>query len=452
MKKSWRDLQNRVYFIPLLYCLIALLFAALVVHMELVHIDQLARIVPAVFLTEAPLAQTIHASMIGALLTLITVSFSSILVVLTLYAGQFSPRVIQDFLERKDTLRILGLFMGTFIFSLITLYFTRSAERQVISPSFGVLLAILCLGNFGYFIHHVAKSIQINNIIETMTREIISVVDRTIDNIKTNDLIRTSLLKPAKLATEAVAEVTYGAQGFIRHIDMGALVKLSSEYNVMLLFRRELGDYVEDEDVIVRAYCYDPVVEFSQGELFQRIRDTITIGEQRGTREDVEFGIIKLVEIALRAMSPGINDPNTAVLCINKLGAVLRKIGTELEKIYYYDEDMVVRVLVNNLAFKPLLYNTYYQLREYGKDDVSVNAALIDSLIQIVHNQGYTGGENVWEICKYILEGINPTRFPGLDLQHINGKVQRLARIVGVDDAADVLLKKSAGSLRDTLE
>ncbi len=390
---------------------------------------------PAVLFTGAILARNLFSAMVGALLTMITVSFSTIMVVLTLYSGQFTPRITRDFIQGRVPMRVLGVFMGSFVFSIVSLYSLDKAadEHSLLSPFVGVILAMACLAFFGYFIQHVARSVQINHIIDGISQDITRAVQRDIDEIEESDTLKRYFdERPEDLSAEPLVEIPIPEAGFVNGIDYPGLVQVASEHDVMLNLETRVGEYLEEDDIAATVYAYsgaDPSVDNLSAEIAAKL----SCGTDRDSTEDVEFGIIILVEVALRAISPGINDPNTAIYCISKLGPILRMIGRELESLYYHDEDSVMRLHVQNLEFSDLLYGTYQQLRVYGKGDVSVLGALLDSISVIADGEQPVATNDLWELAHYLVSGLDIDSIPDMDRRYLNRKIRDLARTLSAD-------------------
>ncbi len=428
--KRIRTLLNSVYIIPVSYSLFGLLLAFFVIYIDVRHIVELD-FLPSFLMTEGDLARSIFSSLVGALLTMTTVSFSTIMVVLTLYSAQFTPRITRDFLERRAPLRVLGLFMASFIFSIISLYALGQMDGTwaMLSPFIGVVLAIGCLGAFAYFIYHVARSVQINYIIDRIAADITQSVKRSITAIESTPNIKHHLQDDApKCSEEPVLSVPIAEPGFVTSIAHEQLLEMAAEHDLMLYLKTRLGDLLEEEDIIVDVHTYASKSLTDPESLAEDIQSAFTCGEERNFEQDVEFGITKLVEVALRAISPGINDPNTANYCIMKLGPICRIIGRELENIYYYDDEMVPRIHVQNIVFRRLLYQTYHQLRTYGQHDISVVAALIDSISDIAEGNHRVATHDLWQMADYILHGLGP--LAPLDREFINQKIRKLARLL----------------------
>ncbi|PUU85956.1 MAG: hypothetical protein CI948_2995, partial [Halanaerobium sp.] len=159
--KFLHNIENKIYFIPSIYAISATIVSIIVIFIEYQYTNILLNILPSYFFTSYDLSKTILSTIAGSLFAMITVSFSTIMVVLTMYSSQFSPRTMQDFLKNKVTLKVLGIFIAGFIYSILTLLFIDdsmqgSGESIIFSAMIGVIVAIVCLGYFVYFIHHAA--------------------------------------------------------------------------------------------------------------------------------------------------------------------------------------------------------------------------------------------------------------------------------------------------------
>ncbi|MGA9227664.1 MAG: DUF2254 family protein, partial [Mesobacillus sp.] len=169
VRKIVLRIRESIWLLPGIYSIFAFLLALLVIYID--HNELAEGIVPSFLMTSIDLAQTILGSISAALLTMTTITFSTIMVVLTTYSSQFSPRTLNNFVEDPVTMRVLGIFMGGFVYSTLSLLFMSESwyKNDVISATVGVFLAFICLAFFAYFIHNVATSIQVSKLIREIT-------------------------------------------------------------------------------------------------------------------------------------------------------------------------------------------------------------------------------------------------------------------------------------------
>lgn len=440
--KFLHNIENKIYFIPSIYAISATLLSFLVIFIEYQYTDTLINILPPFFFTSYDLSKTILSTIAGSLFAMITVSFSTIMVVLTMYSSQFSPRTMQDFLKNKVTLKVLGIFIAGFIYSILTLLFLDdslqgSGESIIFSALIGVIVAIICLGYFVYFIHHAANSVQVNLLIESLKEEVIEIVDKTEERNNRNDQIRNEAPENLKeMLDRESCEVHPTASGYIQTIYDLELTKLADEYDIIVRAEKMIGDYVTENTVVFKLWQLNKDAEvFSEEELEEireKIRSNLVISNERSKKNDIEFGLLKLTEVALRAISPGINDPNTAIFCINQLGWVLSRIAVaNLENTYYYNDKDELCFILEDISFWDLLYKTFYQLSHYGNQDVSVAGSIIDALVIIAEGSPKDIKEQVWKFSHYILGGFDKNVLEQEDKKFLNHKIYRLAKETG---------------------
>jgi len=398
-------------------------------------------ILPNVFFTSFEITKTILSTIAGSLLSIVTISFSIIMVVLTTYSTQFSPRTLQDFLKSKLTLRVLGIFIGGFVYSIVTLLFLNSNQQNLFfSAAVGVIIVIFCIIYFVLFINHVAQSIQVNLLIDTLTTEILELVDEVREFNNTHENIRND--PPYNLEQIMAREqfCIYSDQvGFIRDINGLKLSNFADENNVVINAEKMIGDYVTKNTKVFTIY-YD-LAEMEVEELDEKklknCLNFILVGKERNKSKDIEFGLQKLTEVALRAISPGINDPNTAIFCIKQAAMVLDRIAkADMENTYYYSEEDKLTLIFEDVSFHYLLYKTLYQLRYYSMRDVSVAASLIEALIIIAEGTEKKIKDITWEFGNYIVHGFDEEILEDLDKKYMNKKIEELA----------VMTQKSKGS------
>ncbi len=431
----WLKFRHSFWFLPIFYGVLALFMAMLSMYLEeSVPTKSIAKYVPNALMTDVKLGQTILNAIAVSVLTMTTITFSSIMVVLTTYSSQFSPRTLQDFISDVVTQRVLGVFTGGFIYSLLLLLFLKdlSDKKLFLGPGIAVIWAIVCLGFFVFFIHHVATWTQVNNLIDKITT-------RTQETIRNSFHLGVDQTQSKQISVkeninelENKRKITINAptSGYLQMIKLGPILEKATENDEILKVERRIGDYVFKDTPLYSFIDTDSITKEAE----TRYEECFLIGTERNTVQDVEFGIQKLVEIALRAISPGINDPHTAINSINRIGTILSELGEIMfPKPYYYDEDNNLRVILDIQSYRELLYKAFYQLRHYGREDVSVCASTISVLHGIVERNILDRSLHkiVWDFAVYFIEGIETDVLLEWDKQFINEKIMRLAKTIG---------------------
>ncbi|WLD94160.1 DUF2254 domain-containing protein [Alkalihalobacillus sp. AL-G] len=433
--KNWlHKIYHSFWYQPAAYSILAVLSAFLSVEADMwMERVQLYQMIPSFLMTDRDTSRLILSALATSILTMTAITFSSIMVLLSTYLSQYSPRTLDNFLSDPVTRRVLGVFIGSFFYFLLLLVWMNISDqaRFFFVPSLSILMAALCLGFFVYFIHHVGTWIQVNNLIQNITDNCLGILERNElhhSNLTSSGSSPWSNWEEDELKLKESKSVTSVQSGYIQNIDLEALIQLAKRDDLLLKMDRNIGDYVDNGSPLFsywslgdRSFTIDTYI------------DTIRIGERRTTEQDLEFGIQKLTEIALRAISPAVNDPYTAIISIHKLGRVLSRLAqTFAEEPYFYDDEKNLRVIIKQDTFSYVLYKSFYQLRHYGRQDVSVLAAMVEALSLIAENNESIQVKNtLWQFVKAVCEGTDRSMLITMDVHYLNGKIDELARLTG---------------------
>lgn len=421
MKNFTFWIKEKLWVTPAIYSLISVALSILFFYIDLYFIDSWSEYIPSILLTNVALAKTIMGSLSGALLTMTTFTFSTILVVLTMYSSQFSPRTLKNFVHDRLTWRVLGVFLGGFIYNTLSLLFMRADlyGHDVISTFVGILIAFFCLATFAYFIHHISTTVQVGKLIIQLVDDTERVIAK-FGNIWNEATVQGTTWKPAGIKHSFAT----GKSGFIAYINFDKLLDFAEKNGMEIEILACIGDYIHEDKSIVNVYM-------AESEKFP-INEFFMIGEERTTELDIEFALQKLVEISLRAISPGVNDPNTANDIVLRIGNLLGKIGNiKAGAAVLLDQEGAGRVLYPYPAFKEILYKVYYQFAYYGKDDVSVLGAITDSLIIAAESLPEKRFSDIWDIQLYVFEGVETEDLKSLDRLFLQKKLDILAYKIG---------------------
>ncbi len=322
-------------------------------------------------------AQAILTSIATSTMTVVSIVFAILLMTLTLASTQFSPRILVSFVRDHVTQWTLGIFLGTFSYCIAALPAARSLPQPfapVVTVAGAMALAPICVGWLIYFIHHISNAISVNNIVDRIRRETEFVIDELMPDARRP-------IQPPETAGQfpGKLEIVLRSRqsGYIRYVDIQRLRRAAKTFGVCLRLERRVGHFVPEGVAIMRISRGDRITE----ERAVQLLSAIDIGPTRTMQQDVEFGIVQIVDIALRAISPAINDPTTTISCVDQLGCILiRWISRSPPRSYYFDPPHVLRVAVPWIDFNGLLDLAFEQIRHYAAADAAVSLRLMRAL------------------------------------------------------------------------
>ena len=250
---------------------------------------------------------------------------------LTLASTQFSPRILISFMRDQVTQWTLGIFLGTFSYCIAALPAARSLPSPfvpVVTVVGAMALAPVCVGWLIYFIHHISVAISVNTIIDRIRRETEEVIDELMPfPRRAVNMAERDVAIPANLDCAVVSQ----ASGYIRYVDIARLRSLAKSYGICVRLERRVGHFIAEGVPLLKTTHGERITNERALELLA----AIDIGPTRTLQQDVEFGIVQIVDIALRAMSPAVNDPTTAISCVDQLSCILiRWLGREAPRSY----------------------------------------------------------------------------------------------------------------------
>ena len=325
-------------------------------------------------------AQVILGTIATSIMTVVSIVFAILLMTLTLASMQFSPRIIISFTRDRVTQWTLGIFLGTFSYCMMALPAARAFPKPFapVSTVLGaMLLAIACVGLLLYFIHHISEAISVNHIVDRIASETEATIDEMMPWPHRPGLItQDHVIHSTTWDTEVPSEVS----GYIRFIDTKRLVVLAKEYGVKIHVLRRVGHFVPAGVPLLQVYKGERL----SPERRLRLLGAFGFGPARTLQQDVEFGVLQIVDIALKAISPAVNDPSTAISCVDQLSRILiRYASRELPESILYDPPGVVRASIPWIGFDRLVDSAFEQIRRYSKTDVAVSLRMLRALRDI---------------------------------------------------------------------
>ena len=295
---------------------------------------------PRLFGVGAEGARQMLSTLAGSMMTVMGITFSMTLLALTLASSQYTSRILRNFMRSRITQFTLGVFAGTFAYCLIVLRTIRGgAGIDEFVPSLAVFFAfVLSLGGVGvliYFIHHIALSIQASSIIASVAKETNASIDRLLpkelDQGSDEDEGQNRGLE--LLDERSWYPVPATVSGYIQSMNNAALMNLAQDNRTILRVEHGIGTFVVQNTALVSlALTYPP-----DQQTIDALNAAYSIGRHRTVDQDPAFGIRQIVDVAIKALSPGVNDTSTAVICVDYLTSIISRLsGRQFPCVHYY--------------------------------------------------------------------------------------------------------------------
>ncbi len=314
-----------------------------------------------------------------AVITVTTLVFSLTVLTLQLASQQFSPRLLRTFLREGRNQVVLGVFLGTFVYALVVLRAVRSgpaADEQV--PGLAVTVAFLfvlaTIAAFVAFIDHIAQSLRIDTLMSRVEKDTRSVIDAQHPEPSCPDGRRAMPEEPAN-----VVAVPARRSGFVTGVAPQSLARLARRHDLVLALALRVGERVVEGRPLVLAWPRrEDQVSPNPEALEERVHDAVTISFERTLQQDVAYGLRQLVDVAVKGLSPGVNDPTTAIHAISHLASLLCVlVNRDLSPLIQTDAEGVARVVVATRGLPDYLDLACRQIRLYGARDAVVAAELL---------------------------------------------------------------------------
>ncbi|NLG17272.1 MAG: DUF2254 domain-containing protein [Fibrobacter sp.] len=343
-------------------------------------------------------ARQVLATIAGSMITVAGVVFSISLVAISMVSSQYGPRVLPDFMRNRLNQIVLGIFSAAFLYCTIVLAeFSWPDELQVVpvvSIYFGFVLSLLSIIVLIYFIHNIHNSVQITTIIAHSAKEI----DKYIE--KTYPLYKSGYCESPPDRDGLV--VNSVKSGYVQDIDDEGLLIYSEKHDLEIDVLRNPGEFAAADSPLVKVKNWP--YHRSAKKLEKRMNSFFSIGAQRTPIMDILYNVEKLVQIALRALSPAINDPLTVLLCIDRLGEALVKTAYRFDPhCSFADRKGKIRLHISFPTFNDLLYEGFEPILLLGRSNPRVILHLVNILTEITeHVNSSSRLEAVAELAKAI--------------------------------------------------
>ena len=378
-----RDLLDSLWFIPTVISLVYVVLALLLLRADaLLGLETHGRDAGAVGGADG--ARGVLFAIAGTTLSVLGVVFSLTIVVLQIASAQFTPRVVRSLTGDRGTQIVLGVFFGTFTYALLVLRAVRSPGEDegglgfvpVAAVAVAIGLALVSIAFMIYYINHVSRSVQVAVIIKRVTHDTLELLNEPLIGELAHDA---GLMRGGDMTPEGPGRaVQTHDDGYLQAIDAPALLAAAESRALMLRTEVLVGSFLLAGTPVGAVWPTGSVDEEVEG----AVRAAFVLGPERTRQQDIELGIRQLADIAVRALSPAVNDPTTAVLCIDRLGQLLVRAGAR-------DETEVVSgprggtIMLSGPSFARLTDVAFTQIRHFGATDVVVATHLMTMLVDV---------------------------------------------------------------------
>ena len=381
LKRFWSNLRTSFWFVPTLIVTVSIALAmALIQAHSYGNVHWLASW-SRLFGGSADGARVLLSTIAGSMMTVVGITFSMTLVTLALASSQYTSRILRNFMRDRVTQVVLGIFAGIFTYSLIVLRTIRGDAEGGFVPGLAVLFSVaLAIGSIGaliFFIHHIASSIQASSIIATVANETMVAVDRLFPGNLGQGLFADDEDQALLPVTERNWQAVLAkGNGYIQSVDNAALLRLAREHNTIVRMECGIGAFVVHNTSLASLAMEDPPDQ----ETIAALQATFSISRHRTLHQDFAFGIRQIVDMALRALSPGTNDTTTAVMCVDYLTAILaRLVSREIPSACCYEEGEL-RVIAIRPSFASLVDESFDQIRGSAMGNVAIMLRMLGAL------------------------------------------------------------------------
>ncbi len=442
LKRIGADLRESFWLVPTLIVALSIALAVAVIEADYNVSKQWLARWPHVFGATAAGARGILSTIAGSMMTVVGVTFSMTLVTLALASSQYTSRILRNFMRDRVTQVVLGIFAGIFTYCVIVLRTIRGGDEGAFIPSlavtFGVVLAIVGIGVLIFFIHHIASSIQASSIIASVADETMAAVGRLFPERLGQGPIDDEE-DPARLPSPGRSwqAVPATENGYIQSVDNAALLRLAREHKTVVHMERGIGMFVVQDTTLASLAFEAPPDEH----IIAAVQAAYGIGRHRTLDQDTAFGIRQIVDMALRALSPGTNDTTTAVMCVDYLTAILARLARRSIPSSHRFEEKELRVIAVGPTFGSLVAESFDQIRGSATGNVAVMLRMLGALETI---SSLTAGLDRRRVLREQIESIAELAARTIESPHDRARFEsRLAHARAASEAQPALAQET---------
>lgn len=443
---NYREMISSIGFYPSMLSVMFLVFALVTTAIEYSSLSmEFKELIGVLLVDSEENARTILSTLAGSIISLTVFSFSMVMIVLNSASAGLSPRVLPGLITRKSHQLVLGFYLGSIIYTIIMLINIRTiGDGDTGIPSLGILFSLIfgliSLGFFVYFIHSISKAIQVDNVLNDLFKntkaELKSIISMQEEN-PVNDFPRFDDWHSIKSKTE----------GYFKGAHSDKLCALCKKHNIRIYISVKQGFFT------VKGYpflkCDTDLSD--KPELVEELLACFIFYIEEYIRDHYRYGMTQISEIAVKAMSPGINDPGTAVKAIDMLSILLIK-RLNISDVNYslkHAEGDKPYLYLHETSFDELLHDNFTPIRNYAKGDAYVMVNVLEAFKNILFrsSENSEATESLFIYLEAIVEDIDRNTNNDYDREQITNMLKAIARIS--EDKGEKLVAKFTTNTED---
>ncbi|MCP3031858.1 DUF2254 domain-containing protein [Halobacillus sp. A1] len=422
-----QEIQTTLWYMPLVYIILAFFLVAFTIVIDIqIGITEMT---PSAIHIEASATRTLVSTLISGILTLSAFTLNSLLVVLTTFSGQFSPRMLLNFVADKQTQHALGIFNGSFVYVLITFLFigTSSTDIFVAIPVMTVLLAFITAVVFVYFINHATTWMQVHNITFSMKNVSKEIIYDTLR--KDLEVHRTS--EPGDLKEnyrQTQHHVLARDSGYLQLINYNLMLEEARKDDIIIQLESRVGDYTLAGNELI-TYWGPGSDQIDESKYYEMVET----GHKETEVQDLQMGMHKLAEIAIKGL--GNDDPKTASNTIHQMAELMLTVDNYITfSPYLKDNEDQVRIILKEETFDYYIYRGFGFIRHYAAKNHLIITDIIEALTMVAQSIDQSKHDALWEFACNTMDHIETEVIYELDKTFLLRAIRNMAEVTGHQD------------------
>lgn len=415
------EISMALWHVPLLYIGAAIVIATVTIFIDM-YFDIPSQ--SAFFIFDFQTTRSLVSTLISSVLLLSAFTLNILLVLLTTFSGQFSPRMLQNFIADRQTQHYVGIFNGSFIYVLLMFLFISNFQNDdfVLVPIITVLLTFITAVIFLFFINHAIYWMQMHNVtfnMKTTSEEIVqNTLTKDMENLKKMEAgdLKETFRETAKVVNAPLA-------GYIQLVDFQGMVSRAQKDNIIIELHEKVGSFILPNNPLFSYW----------GEGAERVdeeayKDCILFGNKELEIQDNDSAMSKIAEVAIKAINNG--DPRSAINAIYQLANLMQTIDQYITFApYLADSEEQVRVITQPQLFVDSLYRGFGMIRHYAKDDLPIIIEIISSLRMLAKASHPMRHTDIWSFAENTVTNVSQDIIYDIDRNLLLDKIYQLAKI-----------------------